>query len=109
MLNIASLQKEIQAAFDETLPGAFEQALLKTMPTHTEAGDAMAKEFGRTVNDLISESLSNRLAAAIDYHVKSATIYGTLITVGSPFTQTCVVTSPSPMTNGKVPNSLGIM
>lgn len=108
MLKVDKLEKEIKKAFDETLPGALEQAMLSIFPEKTSTGDNIAKNFGEVVTDLISEPLAQRLAAAIDYHVRSATIYGTIVTVGSMVTQTAVVNSPSALTNGKVPNTLGI-
>lgn len=108
MLKVDKLESEIKKAFDETLPGAFEQAVLLIFPEKSKTGDDIAKKFGETVNDLISEPLAQRLAAAIDYHVRSATIYGTIITVGGMVTQTAMINSPSAITNGKVPNSLGI-
>ena len=108
MLKVDKLEKEIKKAFDETLPGALEQAMLSIFPEKTSTGDDIAKNFGEAVTDLISEPLAQRLAAAIDYHVRSATIYGTIVTVGSMVTQTAVVNSPSALTNGKVPNTLGI-
>lgn len=109
MLKVAKLENEIKKAFDETLPSAFEQALLQTMPAKSKKGSEMAKKFGETINEMVSEPLAQRIAAAIDYHVRSATIFGTVITVGSPTTQTAVINSPSALTNGKVPNTLGIM
>lgn len=108
MLKIDKLQDEIKKAFDDTIPGALEQALQLTFPEKTATGDDIAKRFGETVNDLISEALAQRLAAAIDYHVRSADIYGTIVTVGSPITQTATIESPSAVVNGKVPNTLGI-
>lgn len=108
MLKVDQLEKEIKKAFDETLPGALEQAMLMIFPEQSKTGDSIAKKFGETANDLISEPLAQRLAAAIDYHVRSADIYGTIITIGSMVTQTAVVNSPSALTNGKVPNTLGI-
>ena len=108
MLKVDKLEKEIKKAFDETFPGALEQAMLMIFPEQSKTGDNIAKKFGETVNDLISEPMAQRLAAAIDYHVRSANIYGTIITVGSMVTQTAGVNSPSPLTNGKVPNTLGI-
>lgn len=108
MLKVDKLESEIKKAFDETLPGALEQAMLSIFPEKTGTGDDIAKNFGEAVNELISEPLAQRLAAAIDYHVRSATIYGTIVTVGSMVTQTAVVNSPSALTNGKVPNTLGI-
>ena len=108
MLKVDKLEKEIKKAFDETFPGALEQAMLMIFPEQSKTGDNIAKKFGETVNDLISEPMAQRLAAAIDYHVRSANIYGTIITVGSPVTQTAVISSPTPLTNGKIPNTLGI-
>ena len=108
MLNVDNLEKEIKKAFDETFPGALEQAMLVILTKKTKTGDDIAKKFGETVNDLISEPMAQRLAAAIDYHVRSASIYGTIVTVGSMVTQTANINSPSALTNGKVPNSLGI-
>ena len=108
MLKKDKLEQEIKRAFDETFPGALEQAMLKIFPEQSKTGDNIAKKFGETVNDLISEPMAKRLAAAIDYYVRSADIYGTIVTVGSMVTQTAVVNSPSPLTNGKVPNTLGI-
>ncbi len=108
MLKVDKLESEIKKAFDETFPGAFEQAILTIFPEKSKTGDDMAKEFGETVTELISEPMAQRLAAAIDYHVRSADIYGTIITVGSMVTQTAMVNSTSPLVNGKVPNTLGI-
>ena len=108
MLNEKKLCEEIQKAFEETLPAAFEQAMLTTFPGTSDVGSDIAKQFGKSLNDAISEPLAQRLAAAIDYYVRNITIYGTLITYGAPTTHTCSINSPSPLTNGKVPNSLGI-
>jgi hypothetical protein len=53
--------------------------------------------------------LADNIANAIDYYIKNMAITGTIITVGSPVTQTAVITSmPTPVANGKVPNTLGI-
>ena len=109
MLKESKLKQEIKKAFDETLPTAFEQAFLLTYPEKSKIGSKIAKQFGEVINDLVSEPLAERLAAAIDYHVRSANVYGTIITTGSPVTQTAFVNSPSPLTNGKIPNTLGIM
>lgn len=108
MLKVDKLESEIKKAFDETLPAAFEQALLQTQPAVSKSGNDMAKKFGETINSMVSAPLAQRLAAAIDYHVRSISIYGTIITAGSPTTQMASINSPSAITNGKVPNSLGI-
>ncbi|MBO5005630.1 MAG: hypothetical protein J6D03_10520 [Clostridia bacterium] len=109
MLNQEKLFKEIKKAFDETFPTAFEHALKSTFPTATSVGNDIAKQFGKSINESISEPLAQRLAAAIDYYVRNANIYGTIITVGSPTTQMANINSPKTLTNGKVPNTLGLM
>lgn len=108
MLNEARLAKEIKAMLDDVVPGAMEQAWLETFPGNSEAGRELAKKFGETFNKLTSPHISQRLAAAIDYYVRNADIYGTLITTGSPVLHTCAIESPFPLTNGKVPNTLGL-
>lgn len=110
MLNVARLKQEIQKAFDETLPPAFEQGFLQLVPQSSQDSKDRAKQFGETINNLISEALADRIANAIDYYVKNAQIFGTIITVGSMVTQTAMINStPTPAVNGSVPNTLGIM
>lgn len=108
MLNVKTLEEELKKAFSETLPLAFEEAMKSTFPQDSELGADIAKTFGEVIDDLVSESLAQRIAAAIDYHIRSATIYGNIITVGGPTTQYATINSPSPLTNGVLPNSLGI-
>lgn len=109
MLNPERLKQEIQGALEDYLPGAMEVAFKATMPQQTKHGDTMAERFGETVTKTLAEPLAQALASAIDYHVKSISCFGTIITAGSPVTQTAVIMSPSALTNGKVPNSIGIM
>lgn len=108
MLKIDKLEEEIKKAFEETIPMAMERTLQMTFPKDSKVGDKMAKEYGDLMCEMIAGPLAKRLAAAIDYHVRSAEIYGTLITTGAPTTHFCTISSPAPLTNGKVPNSLGI-
>ena len=108
MLNVDNLQKSLQVAFEEVLPSAFEEVMRAMLPMQSADGDNKVKAVSNFVKDLISEDLSIRLANAIDYYIKNADIYGTNITVCSPSTQTAKIESPSPLTNGKVPNTLGI-
>ena len=111
MLNLQGLTNDIVSAFNDILPGAFEQALLQTFPEKSEAGAEIAKEFGETISNLISKPLGSRIASAIDYYIKTGSLKGTIITAGSPFTQTAVI-SPVNMGNpvaGAVPNTLGIV
>jgi hypothetical protein len=107
-LKKSTLKKEIQDAIEQLLPPALEQGINVTFPRATESGEDIAKKFADTVTEILAAPMAEALAAAIDYHVKSADVYGNLITNGSPSTHFCTISSPSPITNGKVPNSLGI-
>lgn len=108
MLDYDQLQKSITKAFEEVFPGAFETALKVLMPETSSDGSTKFKKAAQTFTDLSAENLGTRIASAIDYYVKNIDVYGTVITVGSPTTQTAKIESPSPITNGKVPNTLGI-
>lgn len=108
MLDVDNLQKSLQVAFEEVLPSAFEEVMRAILPMQSSDGDEKVKAVKEFVKDLISEDLSTRIASAIDYYVKNADVYGSLITTGSPITHMVKIESPSPLTNGKVPNTLGI-
>ena len=108
MLNKSSLKQQLQQGFEDFIPGVFEQAMKSTYPTQTKKGEDLAKKFGQNISDLLCEPLATVVAAAIDYYVKNISISGTIITTGSPVTQTAMIQSPSPITNGIVPNSLKI-
>ena len=78
-------------------------------PEKSEYGEDLAKDMAETFDELTAEPLADLLANAIDYYVKNITITGTIITAGSPVTQTAqIVPSPTPVTAGKIPNTLGI-
>lgn len=108
MLKVEELEKALTRSLEEVLPSALEEAFKHVLPQCSDAGNKIAKDFGQTISDLISEPLGQRFANAIDYYIKNADIYGRIITVGSPTTQMANIESPSPLTNGKVPNTLGI-
>lgn len=108
MLKVAELEKALTRSLSEVLPSALEEAYKHILPVSSNKGNEMAKDFGQTISDLISEPLGQRFANAIDYYIKNADVYGKLITNGSPSTHMCSIESPSPLTNGKVPNTLGI-
>ena len=111
MLKPDDLKSQLHAAFKQYIPKAIEQCMANDMQ---EAGTSKlakekAKKFAKTFDDLVSEPLAESIAQAIDYYVKNAQIYGTIITVGSRFTQTATINSTDkPLVNGKVPNTLGI-
>lgn len=109
MLKPNILQQQLADLFHNTLPTTFEQAYLQLMPEKSDAADKKAKEFGKTIDDMLSDKWAETIAQAIDYYVKNAQIFGTIITVGSPTTQTAMINStPTPVTNGVIPNTLGI-
>ena len=109
MLNLPRLEQEIQLAFEEVLPPAFERATLEILPEKTKDGDEKAHRFAETIKLLISEDLAKRIANAIDYYIRNANINGTVITVGGPTTQTAVIYSDPVVTNGVIPNTFKII
>ena len=109
-LDQGKLKKEIQSAFNEILPDAFETAFKKVCPGDSNDGNEAAKRFGETVDNLVSEPLAERLSAAIDYYVKNAQIFGKFMilgvsTVGGPTAQAQVV--PLNVTVDTLPTGLG--
>ena len=108
MLNSTTLENQIKDALEQFIPPAFEQATKILFPGKSDAGDDIAKEYGDALSDMLSEPLAKAIAAAIDYYVKNISISGTIMTTGSPVAQTAIIASPSPVTNGIVPNSLKI-
>ncbi len=109
MLDVDKLKKEIQTAIQNTVIPAIERIELKRMPTSSSAGNEMAKDIANTFDELVSEALADIIANAIDYYIKNMNITGMLITNGSPSTHTCTISpAPTPITGGKIPNTLGI-
>lgn len=108
MLNADKLCSDITNAFKETLPSALEEAFKATLPTKSDAGDKLAKNFGKYATDLCAEDLGDRIGNAIHAYIKNISISGTVITTGSPTTQTAAIMVSGPVTAGKIPNTLGI-
>ena len=106
MLKKDVLKQEIQDAFETLLPGAFKEALRAVQPQESKDGNEMAEKFGQVITDLLSEPLAQALASAIDYHVRSADVHGTVIV--NPYTHMARIDSPNPLTNGKITNTFGI-
>ena len=110
MLNPAGLEQQIKNALMQYLPPAFQQAAKILMPTETDAGNEMCKDFGQAVSDMLAEPLASSLAAAIDYYVKNITFQGTIITTGTPVTQTAtIMPAPTPVVAGVIPNTLKVL
>jgi hypothetical protein len=111
MLNLSGLESKLKQCFDDTIPEAFTTAFKEYVNVETEENNKRAEQFGETVCQLLSEPWAKQIAAAIDYYIKSGCICGTLITAGSPVTQTCVIPPGVNLGNpvaGSVPNTLGI-
>lgn len=110
MLRVGDLESQLKSALGNIIPKAIEQCKLNEYPNESELAKEKAKEFAETFDDLVTEQLAKLIASAIDYYIKNATITGTIITAGSPVTQTAVIMpAPMPSTAGKIPNTLGIM
>ena len=109
MLNVDGLKNQLKQTIQEIIIPAIKEIELARQPNKSETGDKLAQQIADTFDELVTEPLADNLANAIDYYIKNISITGTIITVGSPVTQTAVITSmPTPVTNGKVPNTLGI-
>lgn len=109
MLKVDDLKSQIKTGIQNIVIPAIERIELMKQPVTSELGTEQAKNVADTFDELISEPLAEVIANAIDYYVKNIAITGTIITIGGPTTQTAQITSmPTPVTNGKVPNTLGI-
>lgn len=109
MLKVDDLKSQIQSALSAYIPAAIQTCLLNQQPEKSEQSTQMAREFAETFDKLVSEQLAESLANAIDYYIKNMDITGTIITIGSQFTQMAkIVPAPIPITAGKIPNTLGI-
>lgn len=108
MLNVDALQSDLQQTFEETFYDAFYEGFKATMGQESESLNESAANFAETLTDLLSEPLAERIAGAIHMYVSNISIVGTIITNGSPTTQTAVCTSGATPSNGIVPNQLGV-
>ena len=109
MLNPDALAEYISNSIRTIVCPAIKQCLLNSYPMKSDAADQIAENFSINFDEMVSDELGKALADAITYYIKTIAITGTIITVGSPTTQTATITSsPTPMVNGVVPNTLGI-
>lgn len=109
MLNVDGLKDQIKQTIQDIIIPAIKEIELLRQPTKSDQGDKQSEEVAKAFDDLVTEPLAENLANAIDYYIKNISISGTIITTGGPVTQTAKIFSmPTPITNGKVPNTLGI-
>lgn len=112
MLNSNSLAKEFKEMFDDVISNAVYTCMKSQLVQKNKEAEEQLKDFADMLGEMIAKPLSDRMAASIDHYIKSACISGTIITAGSPVTQTAVIVPGMPCgmaTAGKVPNTLGIM
>lgn len=109
MLKVNDLKTQIKAGLTNIYRPAIRRSVMMMFPNESEYAEELADDIAETFDELTSDQFADLLANAIDYYVKNITISGTLITSGSPTTHTCsIVASPTPITAGKIPNTLGI-
>jgi hypothetical protein len=109
MLSEQLLKANITQAVYKHTKNAAQRAMMSMQTEKSEAFEMAAENFAETFAVLLAEPLATEMASAIYSFVKNAEIYGTLITTGSPAMQTVVVNStPVPVANGAVPQTLGI-
>jgi len=114
MLNPTVLKQDLEQMFSDILPGAIEVCMRSTFTEKTTETDELCKNFSKKFDEMTSSQLAERMADIIDKYIKSIGIYGTIITAGSPVTQTAPI-NPGGAVNvknpiaGKIPNILGVM
>lgn len=109
MLKVDDLRSQLKAAISNIVVPAIEQVLLSQMPVKSNLGEEKAKQAAETFDELVSDELATIFAQAIDYYIKSASITGSFETFGSPtHHHGQIISMPTPMLNGKTPNTLGI-
>lgn len=109
MLKPDDLKSQIASSIKNIIVPAIEQCLKNQCSEKSEKAYEEAENFAKSFDAQVTEQLADALANAIDYYIKNADITGTIITVGSPTTQTATITPPpTPVTGGKIPNTFGI-
>lgn len=108
-LKVGDLKEHIETGIKNIIVPAVERIVSMQFSDTSDVGKKKAREIREAFDDMVSDALAEVLAQAIDYHIRNAAITGTIITTGSPFTQQAQIFHiETPITNGKVPNTLGI-
>ena len=109
MLDKDTLKENLANGLSTIVRPAIEECFKRMWPVKSNTGDSYAESFANNFDEMVSEQLAEVFASAIDYYVKNIEINGTIITMGSPTTQTAKINGMStPILNGVVPNTLGI-
>lgn len=113
MLDPDSLKRDISGAISQIIPPAIEVCMRSTFSELTDQTEELCSDFAKRFDDMVSKPLGERLGDLIDQYLKSACIWGNILTAGSPVTQTAII-NPGGVVNvanpvaGAVPNVLGI-
>jgi len=114
MLNPSQMKTDLKNTFSQIIPNAIEVCMRSTFTDMNDQSEKLCSEFAERFDNLVSEPLAERIADIVDQYVKSMCIYGTIITAGSPATQTAII-NPGGTINianpvaGKIPNIFGVM
>lgn len=101
---IKGLREGLEPMFKNSLKTAFKA----TNPYESDAMDDAAEIFGESFSKTFVPVFSEFLGTVIDAYIKSANIYGNVVTTGSSTMQRAKISSTSPITNGSIPNTFGI-
>ena len=108
-LKVDDLKEHLSVGLKNIVVPAIERIESIRYQNTSELGKEKAKEIKEAFDSMVSDSLAEVIAQAIDYYIRNAAITGTIITTGGPVTQQAQITHiETPITNGKVPNTLGI-
>lgn len=109
MLKVNDLESQIKSSLTDIYKPAIKQIFSMLFVQKSDFTDELINDIADTFDDMTSAPMAEMLAAAIDTYIKNISISGTIITTGSPFTQQAqIIPSPTPITAGKIPNTLGI-
>ena len=93
MLKPDDLKTAIKSALTSIYKPAVEELVLGLLSDKTTAGDEMAKDIAERFDASTSDQMAELLSSAIDYYVKNISV---------------IVAAPTPISAGKIPNTLGI-
>ena len=107
MLNTDQLADTLYANFKVALAPALKDLFLYIAPQKSELADTMAQTAVEKMDEAF-KIMSQGMADSIATFVKQADVTGTVLTAGSPTTQTAKLFGGSQITKGGVPNQLKI-
>lgn len=108
-LDPEALASDIKSSLEELLPGAFKEAQRSVCPVESDEFNKKAEEYGKVFARIFAKPFADSLAYSIDAYVKNGAITGTIVTTGTPATQTAkIVDAGRVIVAGIIPNTLKI-